>query len=61
MKYKELTTKPETELRKMLTDLQHEAHDLAVKIRMSEEKKTHKLKVLKKDIARILTFLSNKK
>jgi large subunit ribosomal protein L29 len=61
MKFKELTSKSETELRKMLSDLQHEAHDLAVKIRTSELKQTHKLKVAKKDIARILTFISSKK
>lgn len=60
MKFKELTTKSESELKKMLEDLRHEAHELGVKIRMNETKQTHKMKMVKKDIARILTFLHNK-
>jgi large subunit ribosomal protein L29 len=61
MKFKELTTKSEADIKKMLEDLKHEAHELAVKIRTSELKQTHKLKAVKKDIARIMTLLNNKK
>jgi len=60
MKFKELTTKSEAEVKKTLEDLQQEAQDLAVKIRLAQEKQTHKLRVLKKDIARIKTFLHTK-
>jgi ribosomal protein L29 len=61
MKYKELTTKSEAEVKKMLEELHGEAHVLALKIRLNQEKHTHKLKMLKKDIARIKTFLTNSK
>lgn len=57
MKFKELTTKSEAEVRKMLEELENSAHDLALKIRLSEEKNTRKLRPVKKDIARIKTFL----
>jgi ribosomal protein L29 len=61
MKFKELTTKSENELRKMLEELRHEAQDISVKIKSSEFKQTHKLRAVKKDIARIMTHLSSKK
>lgn len=60
MKFKELATKSEAELKKIIEELRHEAHDLAVKIRMSEQKQTHKLKIVRKDIARVLTLLHKK-
>ena len=60
MKYKELTTKSEAEARKLLEELLVEAHELALKVRLNQEKQTHKLRVLKKDIARIKTFLHAK-
>ena len=59
MKYKELTTKSEAEVKKMLEELQEQAQELAVKIRLSQEKQNHKLKILKKDIARVKTFLGS--
>gem|GEM_PF-2104394 len=59
MKFKELTTKSEAEVRKMLEELQVESHALALKIRLSQEKTTHKLKGMKRDIARIMTYLHN--
>ena len=58
MKYKELTTKSEAEIKNLLEELQNEAHDLAVKLRLNELKANHKIKLVKKDIARIKTFLS---
>lgn len=60
MKYKELSTKTDAELQKLLEDLRHDAHRMAVQIRTSELKQTHKLKAAKKDIARVLTFLKTK-
>ena len=58
MKYKELTTKPEAEVRRMLEDLRTEAYELAMKMRLNQTKDTQKLKAIKKDIARVMTFLS---
>jgi ribosomal protein L29 len=60
MKFKELTTKSEAEVRKMLEDLKDEAHDMAVKMRLNQWKNTHKLKSVKKDIARVMTYLHSK-
>jgi len=58
MKFKELTTKSEAEVRKMLEEFQEHAHGLAQKIRQNQDKQTHKLKILKKDIARVKTYLT---
>ncbi len=45
------------EVKRMLFDLQEQAQDFSVKLRLNQLKNTHKLKVVKKDIARIMTFL----
>ena len=58
MKYKELTTKSQAEALKLLEELQTEAHTLTQKVRQSQEKQTHKLKIMKKDIARVKTLLT---
>ncbi len=60
MKYKELKNNNPEQLKKMLSDIREEAHALAVKTRLGEHKQTHKLKDLKKDIARIMTLLAQK-
>ena len=60
MKFKELTTKSAAEIKSLLTELQIKAHDLAVKTRLNQLKNNHEIKVVKKDIARILTYISNK-
>ncbi len=60
MKYKELKLKTDGEVKKMLEELRIEAHDLFVKLRLNQLKNTHKQKAVKKDIARIMTYLSNK-
>ena len=57
MKFKELTTKSVSEVHKMLEDLKVEAHDMSVKTRLNQLKNTHKLKSVKKDIARVMTYL----
>lgn len=59
MKYKELKNNNPEQLKKMLVDMQNELHELSVKTRLGEHKQNHKLKGLKKDIARILTLLKS--
>jgi len=61
MKYKELKNHNADQLKKMLLDLRAEAHEISVKIRLNQQKQTHKLKLIKKDIARVMTFLNSKK
>lgn len=61
MKFKELKNHTEAELKKMLLDLRAQAHEIGVKIRLNQEKQTHKLRQVKKDIARIMTFLASNK
>ncbi len=60
MKFEELTTKSEAEVRKMLEELRVESHDMVVKARLGQIKTTHKIGTLKKDIARIMTYLHTK-
>jgi len=57
MKFTELKTKSEAEIKGLLTELKTKAHDLSVKLKLSQLKNTNELKVVKKDIARIMTFL----
>jgi large subunit ribosomal protein L29 len=61
MKFKELKTKSEAEIKSLLTELRIKAHDLAVKTRLNQLKNNHEIKVVKKDIARILTYVHNLK
>lgn len=60
MKYQELTAKPDAELKRLLDELESQKANLAMKVRMSQEKQTHRLKILKRDIARIQTLLTAK-
>ncbi len=60
MKFKELTTKSEAELRQLLKDLKAEVHDLSVKLRLNQLKNPKSINSKKKDIARIMTYLHNK-
>jgi ribosomal protein L29 len=57
MNYKELTTKSLTEVNLLLAELRTKAHDLSVKLRLSQLKNTNELSTVKKDIARIMTYL----
>lgn len=57
MKYKELANLPAGEAKKLLEELTEKAHNLAVKSRLHQLKNTHQLKQVKKDIARLKTFL----
>lgn len=60
VKYKELTTKEEAELKKTLFELKSEVQELELKLSLNESKQSHKLRNLKKDIARILTAIGQK-
>ena len=61
MKYKELLSKSEAEAKRMLEEMESELHEFSVKIKLNQEKAHHKLKLMKRDIARIKTFLADKK
>ena len=61
MKYKELTAKSENEIKQLLLELRTHAHDLSVKMKLNQVKNVKELGSVKKDIARIMTFLSGKK
>ena len=58
MKFKELTTKSEAEIKRLLLELREKAHDLSVKLKLNQLKNTNELKAAKKDIARIMTYLA---
>lgn len=60
MKFKELTTKSEAEIKHLLVELRTKAHDLSVKLRLNQLKNSNELKATKKDIARIMTYLYQK-
>jgi ribosomal protein L29 len=49
MKYKELTTKTDAEVKHLLTELQTKSHDLSVKLRLNQLKNVKELSVVKKD------------
>lgn len=61
MKFKELTTKSEAEIKSLLVELKAKAHDLSVKMKLAQVKNVKELGKVKKDIARIMTFLGSKK
>jgi len=61
MTFKELTTKSEAEVKHLLVELREKAHDLSVKSRLRQLKNNQELKSVKKDIARVMTFLGSKK
>ncbi len=60
MKFKELTSKSENEIRGLLLELKTKAHELSVKLKLNQLKNSNELKAVKKDIARILTYLHAK-
>lgn len=57
MKYKELSAKTEEQLRKDLEVLRAKSLDLQLKVKMRQTKNVHELYGVRKDIARILTYL----
>lgn len=60
MKYKELTTKSREEVAKDLLQAQAEMLELRVKVRLNQADKNHKVQILRRDIARMKTFLNTK-
>lgn len=57
MKYKELSAMNDAALRKELETLRVKAMELALKKKMGQTKNIHELAGVRKDIARILTYI----
>ncbi len=57
MKFTELKSKSEQEIKHLLLELRQKAHDLSVKLKLNQLKNNQELKAVKKDIARVMTFL----
>ena len=60
MNMKELQNLGKEELMRQLASLREQVRDLSFKIHSREVKNSHTLKVIKKDIARILTVVNLK-
>jgi ribosomal protein L29 len=60
MKFTELKTKSAAEINMLLLELKEKAHDLSVKLKLNQLKNNNELKTVKKDIARIMTYLTSK-
>lgn len=60
MKYKELTTKSEIELRRELVLAQEKLHGLKLQTKAGQLKKTSDIAKLKKDIARLHFAITNR-
>jgi ribosomal protein L29 len=57
MQYKELSQKSVEQLRKDVVELQNKAQELRRKVKLGQVKNVHELSAVRKDIARILTYL----
>lgn len=60
MKIKELRAMNRAELDRMLSSLREQVRDLSFKLHSREVKNNHMVKVVKRDIARILTLIHAK-
>ncbi len=60
MKYKELTTKSREEIVKDLATIENDLRELRVKLRLGQADKNHQVQVMRRDIARMKTFLNTK-
>lgn len=58
MKFKELKSQNKNELEKQLNSLREQYRDLRFRVHSKEVKNSHQLRVVKKNIARILTVLN---
>ncbi len=58
MKYSDITTKSVADLQKELKVLSEKRENLRIKIKLGQVKNVKEYSVVRKDIARILTFLS---
>lgn len=61
MKNKEITLKNKEELLKMFAENKKKIQDIQFKKAVGNAKNTSEIKILKKDVARILTCLNNTK
>ncbi len=61
MKTKDLRNKPKEELQNLLKELQKKLCDLRFCVAAKQLKKVREIRITKKDIARILTILKEKK
>jgi ribosomal protein L29 len=57
MNYQDLAKKTNDQLQKELTELRRQAQDLRRKTKLGQVKNVHELSGVRKDIARILTYL----
>lgn len=57
MKYTELSKQSDQDLRKQLIALQEKRENLRMKVKLGQVKNTNELSIVRKDIARILTYL----
>ena len=57
MEFKELKTKSDAEIKQLLHELTSKVHDMSVKMKLKQVKNTNELRGLKKDIARVLTYM----
>lgn len=57
MKYTELSKQSDQDLRKELIALQEKRQNLRMKVKLGQVKNTNELSIVRKDIARILTYL----
>jgi len=57
MKYSDISKKPIEDLHKELVSLQEKRENLRMKVKLGQVKNTNQLSIVRKDIARILTFL----
>lgn len=60
MKYSEINQKTEVQLRKELAEKRAELAEYRTKLSLSQTKKVKEYRVLRKDIARIMTSLAEK-
>ena len=56
--YKDLEKKKTSDLEKLLTEKRHELHELQFKVQADELKNIRALRVLRREIAKILTVLN---
>ena len=61
MKFKELATKPEAELHKMLQEAREQTRDLRFKIASKQLKNVRQMRATKKQIAQIMFLLKQKR
>lgn len=60
MKFKDIETKTVEELNELLNDLRAESFALGWKNKTQQQDQTHKIRLVRRDIARVLTALKQK-